>query len=696
MTMGRMPVGFAGIAGRQTPTHGGGASGKESEDSMAIAILTENLAVHQSMADEPNGDDGLTAGELKAKFDQAALAIQKYLNETVVPAVNAAGGGVRTVNGLAPGPDGNVNVATEEGVSQAYVDGAVQEVREASLPKAGGQVTGDLGISGGLNLGGCALTGAAGTLTLGGAAGTRLQNLAPPELGSDGVNRDYVDRGWSLPAWWDTALEEAAAKVRALQDEAGAGCIGFVFFTDCHWGSNAGRTGQLAAALLDRCQLSWALCGGDLVRSGVAATKAEMEADFSAVQVALRPLRGRLLTALGNHVGSWGQANGKPYAFNFTPEALYSRLLRQCPCTGRGADGSYYYLDDPGAKVRFLVLNSVWCPYGEDEVGAALYPRQNNYGFGQEQLTWVANVGLRFTEPGWALVVVTHVPVHTDCEGQFRDRALLTGMLNAFVKGKTYQGVYEGSGEGSGGAIAPGFTNLADPASTDWKMNCRVSSSGVETVAAGVTTTNFIPACQGQTLHIRGLDFQSAAPNGEFYGRIHFYDENQSFLAQINPNAFPQAVVVADYDEQVWTYQLTVSNSGEQMTQYGNLAYVRVTGLTPETGGDVAITLDEEIRFQSTKPWDYASVDVDFTQAVRAEVVGCFCGHLHRDVLAQVDQVQVAVTTCDGNLAYDTAEDPRTPGTDGEQVLDIVTVNRRDRSVHLTRVGPGTDRSFSY
>ncbi len=123
MTMGRLPVGFAGIAGRQAPAHGGGASGKESEDSMAIAILTENLAVHQSMADEPNGDDGITAGELKAKFDQAALAIQKYLNETVVPAVNAAGGGVRTVNGLAPGPDGNVNVATEEGVSQAYVDG---------------------------------------------------------------------------------------------------------------------------------------------------------------------------------------------------------------------------------------------------------------------------------------------------------------------------------------------------------------------------------------------------------------------------------------------------------------------------------------------------------------------------------------------------------------------------------------------
>ena len=29
---------------------------------MAIAILTENLAVHQSMADEPNGEDGHGGG----------------------------------------------------------------------------------------------------------------------------------------------------------------------------------------------------------------------------------------------------------------------------------------------------------------------------------------------------------------------------------------------------------------------------------------------------------------------------------------------------------------------------------------------------------------------------------------------------------------------------------------------------------
>ena len=346
--------------------------------------------------------------------------------------------------------------------------------------------------------------------------------------------------------------------------------------------------------------------------------------------------------------------------------------------------------------MRFLVLNSVWCPYGEDESGAALYPRQNRYGFGQAQLDWVAETGLRFSEPGWALVVVTHVPVHEDQEGKFRDHTLLTGMLNAFATGGAYQGVYPGSSQGGGGAIAPAFTNRADPSSGDWKTGYRVNSSGVETPAAGVLTTNFIPAVQGQTLHIRGLDIYGAAPDGERYGRIHFYDENRRFMAQINPNSFSDVVVSSDYDDDVKTYLLTVSNSGEQMVQHAGLAYVRLTGLIPQPGQEVIVTLDEEIQYQTTKPWDYAAVDVDFTQAQRAEVVGCFSGHLHRDALAQVGALHVAVTTCDADLSYDPEEEPRTAGTSAEQAIDLVTLNRRTRPVYLTRLGPGRDRSFSY
>ena len=49
---------------------------------------------------------------------------------------------------------------------------------------------------------------------------------------------------------------------------------------------------------------------------------------------------------------------------------------------------------------------------------------------------------------------------------------------------------------------------------------------------------------------------------------------------------------------------------------------------------------------------------MDFTQVQRAEVVGCFSGHLHRDALAQVGALHVAVTTCDADLSYDPEEEP--------------------------------------
>ena len=106
----------------------------------------------------------------------------------------------------------------------------------------------------------------------------------------------------------------------------------------------------------------------------------------------------------------------------------------------------------------------------------------------------------------------------------------------------------------------------------------------------------------------------------------------------------------------------------------------------------------------TTKPWDYAAVDVDFTQVQRAEVVGCFSGHLHRDALAQVGALHVAVTTCDADLSYDPEEEPRTAGTSAEQAIDLVTLNRRTRTVYFiasffrpnTRLGPGRDRSFTY
>lgn len=57
---------------------------------LAALAFPDDLNVIQGLDDEPNDVGGLTAAELKAKFDQAGLTIQRYINETLIPSVVAA------------------------------------------------------------------------------------------------------------------------------------------------------------------------------------------------------------------------------------------------------------------------------------------------------------------------------------------------------------------------------------------------------------------------------------------------------------------------------------------------------------------------------------------------------------------------------------------------------------------------------
>ena len=52
---------------------------------LSITLLNGDLNIIQKLDDEPNDVGGLTSDELKAKFDESGLTIQKYINETLVP-----------------------------------------------------------------------------------------------------------------------------------------------------------------------------------------------------------------------------------------------------------------------------------------------------------------------------------------------------------------------------------------------------------------------------------------------------------------------------------------------------------------------------------------------------------------------------------------------------------------------------------
>lgn len=57
---------------------------------MSIPTLNTDLSIIQKLDDYPNDVGGLSAAELKAKFDEGALALQTYINTVLIPALIAS------------------------------------------------------------------------------------------------------------------------------------------------------------------------------------------------------------------------------------------------------------------------------------------------------------------------------------------------------------------------------------------------------------------------------------------------------------------------------------------------------------------------------------------------------------------------------------------------------------------------------
>lgn len=100
-----------------------------------IPELTADVEVIQKLGRRPNTDDGLTEAGFKAKFDEAGIAIKKFINEEVVPAINDY---VVSTDGL--------------------------------LDRAGGTMTGDIAMS-----------------------GNKVTELGTPSDNADAANKSYVD-----------------------------------------------------------------------------------------------------------------------------------------------------------------------------------------------------------------------------------------------------------------------------------------------------------------------------------------------------------------------------------------------------------------------------------------------------------------------------------------------------------------------
>lgn len=55
---------------------------------MAIPKFLEDLLIISKLGDNPGADNGLSSSGLREKFDEAGVKIQKYINDTLIPALS--------------------------------------------------------------------------------------------------------------------------------------------------------------------------------------------------------------------------------------------------------------------------------------------------------------------------------------------------------------------------------------------------------------------------------------------------------------------------------------------------------------------------------------------------------------------------------------------------------------------------------
>ena len=97
--------------------------------------------------------------------------------------------------------------------------------------------------------------------------------------------------------------------------------------------------------------------------------------------------------------------------------------------------------------------------------------------------------------------------------------------------------------------------------------------------------------------------------------------------------------------------------------------------------------------------WSNSSISVNFSGA-KGEIIAVFTGHVHGDSIDATSLscplFTILSAGASANEPYAESVPKRTKGTDTETSFDIVTINRKTRTIYCTRIGAGSDRSVTY
>lgn len=86
----------------------------------------------------------------------------------------------------------------------------------------------------------------------------------------------------------------------------------------------------------------------------------------------------------------------------------------------------------------------------------------------------------------------------------------------------------------------------------------------------------------------------------------------------------------------------------------------------------------------------------NYASAYKGTIVCWISGHTHRDAILRIKGGVMHIVTNGDLFLQATGSQDRIKGTISEQCFDVLSVNKSERKVYLTRVGAGSDREFNY
>lgn len=243
--------------------------------------------------------------------------------------------------------------------------------------------------------------------------------------GEDGGSGTYI-----VPAYWESAVDEAITKVKALQDGGGNDVVNFCWFSDIHYGGDktyTGNVGVLCAKIMEECDIPLALMGGDTISAGANnyATEDILLSKFDGAWEIYDPIGAeRLMLVSGNHEDAYGSYSDGTATIHYVNKAdplkIWNKLYRPQSKDFRrvfGGNGTYFYIENVPQKVRFVCMNS---SYYDGKGYTNGTTKAMSIGFGTEQLDWFESTALS-VDDGWSVVVAMHIPPISGYAAEFNN-----------------------------------------------------------------------------------------------------------------------------------------------------------------------------------------------------------------------------------------------------------------------------------